>query len=91
MDTAVSLQESPAVCLKIQNEGPPIAAEELPNLFERFFRGGNARLARERGTGLGLSICKQVVEQHGGTIMVDSNEREGTAVAVYLPLVLERN
>ncbi len=89
--TAVSLQESPGVCLKVQNEGPPIAAEELPNLFERFFRGGNARVARERGTGLGLSICKQVVEQHDGTITVDSNEREGTAATVYLPLALESN
>lgn len=89
--TAISWQESPAVCLRVQNDGPPIAAEELPNLFDRFYRGENARAARERGTGLGLSICKQIVEQHDGTITVDSNEREGTAVTVYLPLVLESN
>jgi len=87
--TAVDWQESVGICLKVQNDGPPIATEELPNLFDRFYRGENARAVRERGTGLGLSICKQIVEQHGGGITIDSNEREGTTVAVFLPLELE--
>lgn len=84
--TAVPDDESPIVCIEVQNDGPPIPAEDLPNLFQRFYRGENARVAQEHGTGLGLAICKQIVEQHAGTITVTSTEVEGTSVLVCLPL-----
>ena len=87
--TAVADHEIASVCLKIQNEGPPIPQEDLPNLFQRFYRGENAREAQEHGTGLGLAICKQIVEQHAGTIAVNSNEQEGTSVLVCLPFGAE--
>lgn len=87
--TAVSLHNTPAICIKVQNDGPPIAAADLPNIFERFYRGENARAAQAPGTGLGLAICQQIVEQHDGSITIDSNESEGTTVAVYLPLSQE--
>ena len=87
--TAVSDNALPAVCIEIQNDGPPIPEQDLPNLFQRFYRGENARATREHGTGLGLAICKQIVEQHAGTIRVTSSEPEGTAVVVCLPFLLE--
>jgi heavy metal sensor kinase len=73
--------------LRVTDTGTGIAREELPHIFERFYRGDRAR-SREsstRGNGLGLSICKAVVEAHGGRIEVQSTPGEGTAFCVYLP------
>ncbi len=87
--TAVSLHNTPAICIKIHNDGPPIPAADLPNIFERFYRGKNARATQAHGTGLGLAICKQIVEQYDGVITIDSSENIGTIVAVYLPVLTE--
>ncbi|KAA3663754.1 MAG: PAS domain-containing sensor histidine kinase [Chloroflexi bacterium] len=84
--TAVSLQNKPAVCIKIQNDGPSIMPTDLPHLFERFYRGENALATKSHGSGLGLAICQQIIEQHYGKITINSNESDGTIVAVCLPL-----
>lgn len=73
--------------LRVADSGIGIPADEIPNLFERFFRGSNAERALIPGTGLGLPIVKQFVEDHQGTISVDSTENVGTTVIVRLPLV----
>ena len=73
------------VAIRVHNSGQPITAEDLPRVFERFFRGANARACGEPGTGLGLSICKEIVERHGGRIDVESSEQAGTAFTVWLP------
>ncbi len=74
------------VVLAVENQGPAIAPELMPGLFEPFFRGPAPRdTSRGRGLGLGLYIVRQVVDAHGGTVDVDSSEERGTAFTVRLP------
>lgn len=75
--------------LRVVDSGIGIPADEIPHLFERFFRGSNAEKALIPGTGLGLPIVKQFIEDHQGTISVDSTENVGTTVTVRLPLVAQ--
>jgi PAS domain S-box-containing protein len=70
--------------IAVSDEGIGIPAADLPHLFERFRRGGN--VANIGGTGIGLAGAKQIVEQHGGTIGVESAEGEGSTFTVRLPL-----
>ena len=69
----------------ISDEGVGIPADDLPHIFERFHRGRNVQ-GRIAGTGLGLWGSCRIVEQHGGTIDIDSVEGRGTTVTVRLPL-----
>lgn len=70
-----------------RDTGPGIPAEELPHIFERFYRAEKSRTRRETaGFGLGLSIANWIVERHGGRIEVNSQERKGTTFAIWLPL-----
>lgn len=72
--------------LVVKDSGIGIPADEIPQLFTRFYRASNAEKALIPGTGLGLSIVHQFVEDHGGSISVDSVIGEGTTVTVRLPL-----
>lgn len=67
------------VALVVSDTGKGIAPEDLDRVFDTFFT------TKEHGTGLGLSICRRIVEQHGGTISVESGKGEGTKVMVLLP------
>lgn len=70
-----------------RDTGPGIPAEDLPHIFERFYRAEKSRTrSRTTGFGLGLSITKWIVEHHGGHIEVISKEGEGTTFAIWLPL-----
>jgi two-component system sensor histidine kinase MprB len=69
--------------LVVRDHGPGIAAEDLPHVFDRFYRGAEAR--GRPGSGLGLAIVRQVVEQHGGTIAVQTPAGGGTATRLSLP------
>lgn len=70
-----------------RDTGPGIPAEDLPHIFERFYRAEKSRTRREStGFGLGLSIANWIVERHGGRIEVDSQDGKGTTFAVWLPL-----
>ncbi len=75
------------VFIGVQDEGHGISAEHLPHVFDRFYRVDQSR-QRENGStsGLGLAISKSVVEQHGGTISVESTVGEGTAFTISLPI-----
>ncbi len=74
--------------LIVRDTGPGIPAEDLPYIFERFFRAEKSRTrSGTAGFGLGLSIAHWIVEQHGGKIEVSSREGKGTTFAVWLPLV----
>ncbi len=70
--------------IEIADTGSGIAAEELPRVFDRFYRGTAAR-AEPTGSGLGLAIAVLVVEQHGGEVQVESTPGVGTTMRVFLP------
>jgi signal transduction histidine kinase len=72
--------------LLVSDTGPGIARDELPHLFERFFRTDESMRAATPGTGLGLTIARSLVEAHGGTIAVESELGAGTTFVVSLPV-----
>jgi signal transduction histidine kinase len=69
----------------VRDTGPGISPEDLPHIFERFYRAEKSR-SGVSGFGLGLSIAHWIVEKHGGKIEADSKEGRGTTFAVWLPL-----
>ena len=77
------------VTIEVSDTGPGIPAEELPHVFERFYRGTNTGEARASGSGLGLAIVRSIVEMHGGEIEVASVIGEGTEFRITLPRVHE--
>ncbi|RME07876.1 MAG: HAMP domain-containing protein [Anaerolineae bacterium] len=78
-------------CLSVQDTGPGIPPQDLPHIFERFYRAEKARTrsADGKGFGLGLSIAYWIVQRHGGTITVESSPGQGTRFDVFLPLAEE--
>ncbi len=72
--------------LAIEDDGDGIAPEDLPHVFDRFYRGDPSRSRNTGGTGLGLSICKAIVSRWQGTIQITSELGVGTRVVVHLPL-----
>jgi signal transduction histidine kinase len=71
--------------LVVRDQGLGIPAADLPRIFTRFERAGNV-VGQIPGTGIGLAAVRQVVEQHGGRITVESQEGVGTTCTVRLPL-----
>jgi signal transduction histidine kinase len=73
--------------ITVSDTGPGIPAEDLPHIFERFYRGEKSRTrAKSTGFGLGLSIAYWIVRNHQGRIEVDSKEGAGTTFTVWLPI-----
>jgi heavy metal sensor kinase len=73
--------------LVVSDTGPGIPAEDLPHIFERFYRAEKSRTrSRNSGFGLGLSIAHWIVEHHGGRIEVESKDGKGTTFVIWLPL-----
>lgn len=73
-----------AVSLSVTNAGEPIPAEDLPHVFDRFYRSDKARARSTGGFGLGLAIAKGIVESHGGRIEVKSSAEKGTTFTATL-------
>jgi signal transduction histidine kinase len=71
--------------MNVRDQGIGIPEEELPRVFDRFYRGRNV-IGKIQGTGIGLAGVRQIVEQHGGRVSVTSKENEGTTVSVKIPL-----
>jgi len=78
-------QQGDLVQILISDNGIGIPADELPHIWDEFYRGRNARNAGITGTGLGLSIVKHFVERFGGLIQVESKEGKGSTFTVWLP------
>ncbi|MBN1872849.1 MAG: response regulator [Anaerolineae bacterium] len=74
----------PWVVITVQDNGVGIPADELPQIFDRFFRGRMVESGSRSGTGLGLSIAQVIVEAHGGHITVESEEGKGSTFMVWL-------
>ncbi|MCC7104286.1 MAG: HAMP domain-containing histidine kinase [Chloroflexi bacterium] len=75
-----------AAQLTVRDTGVGIPPEDLPRVFERFYRADPARARDPGGTGLGLPIARWIVEQHGGSITLESTPGQGTLATVRLPL-----
>jgi len=71
--------------LEVEDAGPGIPHAEAERVFERFYRLDEARSSAAGGSGLGLAIARWIVELHGGTIRVDTEERSGCRMVVELP------
>jgi signal transduction histidine kinase len=69
--------------ITVRDTGSGISRENLPHIFERFYRIGENGFA---GTGIGLYLCRQIIEGHGGTIMAESRTGKGSCFIVHLPL-----
>jgi len=72
------------VCISIKDEGIGISQEDLPYIFERFYRADKSRTNQSQapGTGLGLSIATWIIKQHDASINVESELGEGTTITV---------
>jgi signal transduction histidine kinase len=77
--------EPEQVVVSVSDQGPGIAAPELPHVFERFYRGSSDLTRRVKGAGLGLFLAKAVVEAHGGRIWAESPPEQGTTFYFALP------
>ena len=84
--TVSARAEGPLAVVTIADTGPGIPPEDLPRVFERFYRVDKARSSEVGGTGLGLSIAKHIVEANGGGISVESRLGEGAVFRFTLPL-----
>jgi two-component system phosphate regulon sensor histidine kinase PhoR len=74
-----------SILIQIKDTGIGIPKDELPRIFEEFYRASNAKRVERDGTGLGLSIAKQVIERHRGKIWVESEEGKGSTFSIVLP------
>ena len=72
--------------LAVRNTGAPISPEDLPHVFDRFYRADKARTGGAGGHGLGLAIARAIAEEHGGTLTASSTQAEGTVFTATLPL-----
>ncbi|MDP3182577.1 MAG: PAS domain-containing sensor histidine kinase [Desulfobaccales bacterium] len=80
-------REGPEARFAVKDQGPGIPAEDLPHLFEIFYRG--TETGKEPGFGLGLATVKRIIDAHGGRIWVDTAEGKGTTFFFTLPLGIQ--
>ncbi len=82
----VAFRDNQQVCIRVSDSGIGINTDDLPHIFERFYRGKNVRQSKISGTGLGLAIVKEIVELHEGRIEVHSEANRGSDFIVWLPV-----
>lgn len=90
-EVELSLEPAPAsrLCLTVSDNGPGVPRDELPHIFERFYRGDIANRTGKAhamdGSGLGLAIVREIVERHGGTVRADARKPSGLRITIELP------
>jgi signal transduction histidine kinase len=85
--TLAAEQDDRSVRLCVRDSGAGIAPEDLPYVFERFYRGDAARPQKDGASGLGLAIARSLVQAHGGSISVESVLDEGTSFTITIPVL----
>jgi signal transduction histidine kinase len=75
------------MCVEIADTGMGIAPEELPHIFDRFYRGQEVSQLSFPGTGLGLFMVKEIIDLHGGEVIVNSQLNEGSTFCICVPVV----
>ena len=86
IDVTIHHQDG-SIALSVKDKGPGIREDELPHIFDRFWRGEKSRARSTGGAGLGLSIARQLVEAQGGKIMGRNCTPQGFEVRITLPVV----
>ena len=84
-----TFRDNGRVCLQVQDTGMGIDREDIPHLFERFYRGQKVRQSPIPGTGLGLAISKEIIDLHDGELEVESEPGKGSTFSVWLPVAEE--
>ena len=79
-------EDKDGIIIEIRDTGTGIPEDEIPRVFDRFYRVDKARSGPGQSSGLGLSICKWIVETYGGRITIESEENSGTTVTMSFPL-----
>lgn len=82
----IEVSGRPYVQTTIADNGPGIAEEDLPHIFQYFYRGEKSRSRKSGGSGIGLALARQFVRSHGGNIAVKSKKGKGTTFAFILPV-----
>ena len=75
--------------IRVTDNGIGIPREDLPHIFERFYRVDKARSRQSGGTGLGLAIAREITQRHGGDISIESHMPMGTTVSIVMPMFRE--
>lgn len=87
----VAMEKKDAVKIDVVDTGIGIPAEELPKIFNEFYRASNAKSNKIEGTGVGLAIVKEIIDAHRGDIKVESEIGKGSTVTVLLPKSTSEN
>jgi signal transduction histidine kinase len=81
-----SARQGGSAVIEVYNSGAGIAPEDLPHIFDRFYRSDHPRAQQTGGSGIGLAIVRELVHVHGGAVTAASELGHGTTMAVHLPL-----
>jgi signal transduction histidine kinase len=84
--TAVLTLQRQSIAVQVLDNGHGILPEDLPHIFDPFYRAGQGRQDTAGGVGLGLAIAKRILELHGNAIAVDSTVQTGTTFMFHLPI-----
>ena len=84
-EISVLLEENDGyVLIQVKDQGPGISSEDLPHIFEKFYRGANG-VHDSKGVGLGLSLVESIAKAHGGGVWVESQQGQGSIFFLQLP------
>jgi signal transduction histidine kinase len=75
-----------SVAIEVRDEGPGLRPDEVRQIFDRFYRANKSRSRNSGGTGLGLAIVRELAEQSGGRVAIDTGPERGTSIVLTLPL-----
>ncbi|MCX5870687.1 MAG: sensor histidine kinase [Deltaproteobacteria bacterium] len=82
----VAAQKNNGIFVSVYNTGPGVAEDDLGNVFEQFYRVEKSRSLQYGGAGLGLAVVRKIVQLHGGTVKMESEEGVWARITIWLPL-----